>query len=117
MALVFYDLMTNPPLAVPRADYLHRPNNDPHQNMLGTLLIAWTFYAALGDASPVGATYAYNGVFGAPFVNDGMIGLGTPANPFGPGGTLPFDTATQELFQQRVHDLVVEWRAGTTEFD
>lgn len=119
MALVFHDLMADPPLPVPRADYLHRPNNDPHQNMLGTVIIAWTFYAALADASPVGASYAYNDVFGPPFVVDDQIGLGGPTDPFGggTGPTLPFDAATQRMFQQRIHDLVVQWRTTTTAFD
>lgn len=119
MALVFHDLQTDPPIAVPRADYLHRPNRDPHQNMLGTVLIAWTFYAALADASPIGATYDYNDVFGPDFIVDGLIGLGNPTTPFSGGAadSLPFDEATQELFQSRVHDLVTQWRTRTSSFD
>lgn len=118
LGLVFYELMTDPPVAVPRADYLHRPGDDPHQNLLGSTIVAWTYYAVVADVSPVGADYDFS-AFDPPFVVEDYIGLGDLEEPFPDDVSerLPFDASVRTLFQRRIWDVVQQWRSQTSRFD
>lgn len=118
LGLVFYELMTDPPVPVPRRDYLHQPGDDSHQNMLGAVIVTWTYYAVVADVSPVGADYDF-AAFDPPFVVDERIGLAGRDAPFpeGPGASMPFDAAVRAAFQQRIWDIVQQWRTHTSRFD
>lgn len=117
-ALVFYDLAVNPPVAVPRVDYLYGAGNI-HQNGLGTLVNAFTLFAVMTGQLSVGIGFDYDAPAASEqeFMQGDIIGLGRPSPLAVAGDQLDFTPAVRDLFQQRVDTLLQQWRTSTTVFD
>ncbi len=117
-ALIFYDLSIDPPITVPRLDYLYGDQNI-HQNGLGTLINAFAIYSVLSSRSPVGIGFTYDQpAFGnQKFMQGETIGLGY-TDPFqAPGDDIELTDETRDLFQQRVIELLIQWKDETSIFD
>ncbi len=117
-AYVFYELTTNPVVNVPRLDYLYGDDNI-HQNGLGTLVNAYSLYAAFSSRSPLGLGFEFDqpATDNHSFMSNGFILLGHNFPSDTPNDRLLFDEITQHIFQQRIIDLLVEWQQGNTVFD
>lgn len=117
-ALIFYDLTVNSPVSVPRTDYLFGAHNI-HQNGLGTLINAFSMYAMLSSRSPVGIEFVFDGPANGneKFIIDDEILLGYqfPANF--PEDVMVFNESTRRTFQQRILQLLLQWKNFTTVFD
>lgn len=101
-AVVYHDLTTQPPKGMPRVDYLWKAANI-HQNELGTMVNAWTFYAVLTGESPVGVDFDM-----PPFIIDDAV------------QSLPELKLTPELrreLQTRVWKVVQAWNNGKTHLE
>ena len=99
VAVVFHNLTVDPPDGIPREDFLWHAN-DPYQNELGTMVAAWTLYAALTGESPVGINFDM-----PPYI----VGRNLQS--------MPEVSLTRELrreLQYRVWDVVREWNTGRT---
>lgn len=120
---IFYDFSVNPPTSIgvpPREDYIYGQNNI-HQNGLGTVINAYTFFAVMMDESPVGLDYNVNT---APNPDIAMFNSGS--NVFSLGmegaslytqGSITFTPTVRTEIQARIWQNIQKWRAGTTEFD
>lgn len=117
-AYVFYELTTNPLVNVPRLDYLYG-DEDIHQNGLGTLVNAYSFYAVLSSRSPLGLGFDFDQPATAnhSFMDGDFILIGHQLPSDTPHDRLLFDVTTQHLFQQAIIDLLVDWHYGNTLFD
>ncbi len=110
-AHVWRGLSLDPPLDPPRADYLYVTDNI-HQNGLGTIVNAYTMYAALTAQSPVGLEYDPNALVDVPFVVEQRVGLHFEEEPFlNEGDVVTLDASLQRTLQQRVWRHVNEWYA------
>ena len=118
MAYLFYDLTVNPVVSVPRLDYLYGDDNI-HQNGLGTLINAYGLYSTLSSRSPLGLSFDFDqpATTNHSFIDgdDILIGHSFPSDT--PKDRMNFDEPVQQLFQQRVIDLLIVWNQKNTLFD
>ncbi len=106
VAVVYYDLISRPPLDGLREDYLWRPK-DIHQNLPGTAVNAWTLYAVLAGRSPVDLDLDYT-----QNLPDWLISNLAPDDL-----ELARDKKLGRAMRERVWKIVQDWQNHRTEFD
>jgi hypothetical protein len=106
VGVVYYDLIRKPPRAGLREDYLWR-KADIHQDFLGTAVNAWTLSAVLTGRSPVGLDFDYTAN-----LPDWLVPKLEPDDL-----KLARDASLRRALQERVWQIVQQWKSGTTEFD
>jgi hypothetical protein len=102
LAVIYHDLTTRPAREGLRVDYLWEPGNI-HQNELGMVVNSWAIYSVLTGKPPRGLDYD---------MGTWVVGDKLRNNP-----DTALDADLRRRLQDRVWEVVRQWRAGETEFD